>query len=122
MSLIEAPQFMKIGKTNDFKQRFRQSMTFLPFTLKVELLIDVDCVNVLDNSTERTQLEELYHQKFIKHHHLGEWFNLDNEIISTITKLQKELDFTPFLWDRRNPSGIEQFLKLPEPDIELNPV
>lgn len=122
VSLIEAPQFIKIGKTKDFQQRFRCSMTYLPFTLKVELLIDVDCTSVIDNSTERTHLEELYHQKFIKHHHMGEWFKLDNDIITTVSKLQKELDFTPFIWDRANPSAIERLLKLPEPDVELNPV
>ena len=62
-----------------------------------------------------------YHEKFIEHHHLGEWFRLHNDIVSTVSKLQKELDFTPFIWDRANPSAIEGLLKLPEPDVELNP-
>ena len=96
-------------------------MTYLPFTLKVELLIDVDAPSVIDNSVERKHLEELYHQKFIEHHHLGEWFKIHNDIVSTISKLQKELDFTPFIWDRANPSAIDRWLRLPEPDIELNP-
>jgi len=96
-------------------------MTYLPFSLKVEMLVDVDCANTHDNPRERAQLEEFYHKKFIKHHHLGEWFKLDNDIVSVVSKLQKELDFTPFIWDRGNPSMIERLLKLPEPDIELNP-
>ena len=121
VSLVEAPQFIKIGKTKDFKQRWRHSMCYLPFSLKVELLIDVDCASVIDNSTERGRLEKFYHEKFIEHHHLGEWFRLHNDIVSTVSKLQKELDFTPFIWDRANPSAIAGLLKLPEPDIELDP-
>tara|TARA_B100000003_G_scaffold191633_1_gene190642 strand:- start:1502 stop:2113 length:612 start_codon:yes stop_codon:yes gene_type:complete len=89
---------IKIGKTNDFINRFRKHQTSNPEQIKVLMLIEEE------NEDVRDRLEKELHCKCDKYRRVSEWFWYVPTIQNMIKDLQDEQGFTPFIFGRKPPN------------------
>ena len=111
VSMLERSEFIETGKAKEFDSRFRQSLSFIPYDLKIELLIEIDEGSSFENLEIRSDLERKYHEQVIKNHHQGEWFKIDNTLLQELTRLQRAHDFDPFILERCTSNQIAGLLK-----------
>ena len=121
VSFMEDQRYIKIGRAKSFRERFRHLCGDVPYNLKIELLIDVNEGTPVEQFEERERLEKEYQARFIKQHANGEWFATNNYVFAEIARLQKELDFTPFIFERNNSNQINKLLLEAEGEPDLNP-
>jgi len=121
VSFMEDQRYIKIGKSKNFQERFRHICGCVPYDLKIELLIDVNEGTRVDQVAERERLEKEYQARFIKYQASGEWFATSNEMFKELSRLQKVLDFTPFIFTRKNSHQINKLLLEAEGEPDLNP-
>ena len=74
---IQTPNFeyVKIGVTRSFKQRFSNIQTACPLKLSLWLCI---------RSTKANEIEDILHEKFCDWNVRGEWFVFTNEALDNV--------------------------------------
>ena len=77
---IKQNDYIKIGYTNNLNKRLNQLQVSSPVKLEV--------LGIIKGSLED---ESNYHKMFSKYHSYGEWFSCNEELITHIDKLDKEL-------------------------------
>ena len=87
--------YVKIGQTKDLSIRFKR-LTNTPYDYELLAFREVD--NEGEESFElRDALERNYHELFKKHHHRGEWFYLDQQILDVIDYINSKSSIKPQL-------------------------
>lgn len=88
---------IKIGRTNDFRARFKTHQCSNPENIKVLCLISAETEDV------RTEKERELHQRCSKYCRVNEWFWYVPTVQNMILDLQEEYNFEPFTYGRKPP-------------------
>ena len=97
VTYAEHPDYIKIGRTKTYHNRFLNYLTHTPFSLEVLLLLPrID--SRLWETRPASFDERGLHRKFSKHRYKNEWFHNTEDLRKNIHEQRMDKEFETFIF------------------------